>query len=110
MSDQAVHRASDLAGAGRAVVERWLGRALASDETISVNAYWPHPAPVGDARDALRRDIISQAQEIGARAPGVTEQEVDALLDEAFAAALSDRAPDPERKAIEEQHIDVAMK
>jgi hypothetical protein len=73
-----------LAGDERVIVERWLGRALSADETISVSAYRPHPAPVGDEREALRRNIITQAREIGSHAPDVTGQELDALLDEAF--------------------------
>ena len=84
MPDYSVHRAAELAGDERVVVERWLGRALSADETISVSAYRPHPAPVGEERQNLRRDIISQAREIGSRAPDITEQEVDDLLDEAF--------------------------
>jgi hypothetical protein len=46
---------------------------------------------MGDERDALQRDIIAQAREIGSRAQGVTEQEVDALLDEALAETRGNR-------------------
>ena len=84
MPDHCVHKANDLAGDERAMVERWLGRALSGDETISVNAYRPHLAPVGDERDALRHNIVSQAREIGSRATDVSEHELDALFDEAF--------------------------
>jgi hypothetical protein len=42
-------------------------------------------APVGAEREALRRDIIAQAREIGARGQDVSEDEADALADEAFA-------------------------
>jgi hypothetical protein len=41
-------------------------------------------APVGDERDALRHNIVSQAREIGSRATDVSEHELDALFDEAF--------------------------
>jgi hypothetical protein len=84
MPDHSVHRASDLHRDERLLVERWLGRSLSDDETISVNAYRPHPAPEGDKREALRREIVSQAREIGSRAQGIAENEVDALLDAAF--------------------------
>jgi hypothetical protein len=66
-------------------VERWLGRALFRDETVTLNAYRPHTAPTGAEREALRRNIIAQAREIGSRGPDVSEDEADALVDEAFA-------------------------
>ncbi len=87
MSDHSVHRASDLAGDERAVVERWLGRAISNDETISVNAYRPHAAPTGEGREVLRRAILTQAQEISSRVQDSSEEGTDALLHEAFAAA-----------------------
>ncbi len=37
MSDYSLHKANDLAGEERLLIERWLGRSLAGDETISVN-------------------------------------------------------------------------
>jgi hypothetical protein len=66
-------------------VERWLGRALFRDETVTLNAYRPHAAPAGAEREAFRRTIIAQAREIGSRGPDVSEDEADALVDEAFA-------------------------
>jgi hypothetical protein len=47
MSDHSVHKVGELAHDERLLVERWLGRALSNDETISLNAYRPHPAPTG---------------------------------------------------------------
>lgn len=85
MSDHAVHKAADLPPDERLLVERWLGRVLSGDETISVNVYRQHGAPTGDERGALRREIVTQAHEIGARAPDVSDDEINALLDEAFA-------------------------
>ena len=84
MPDHSVHKAGDLARDERLLVERWLGRPLSSDETISVNAYRPHSAPTGDEREILRREIVSQAREIGSRAQDTNEEEVDSLLDEAI--------------------------
>jgi hypothetical protein len=91
MPDHTVHKAGDLAHDERLLVERWLGRSLSNDETISVNAYWPHSAPKGDECEALRREIVAQAQEIGSRGQDATEDEVEALLDEALAAARAKR-------------------
>jgi hypothetical protein len=41
--------------------------------------------PACAEREALRRDIIAQAREIGSRGQGVSEDGDDALVDEAFA-------------------------
>ena len=91
MADHSVHKAGDLAHDERLLVERWLGRALSNDETISLNAYRPHSALAGDDREALRREIVTQAQEIGARVQDANEKDVDVLLDEAFAATRGRR-------------------
>ena len=69
MPDHSTHKAGDLARDERLVVERWLGRDLANDETISVNAY----------------------REIGSRVPDADEEYVDALLDEPIDAARDRR-------------------
>jgi hypothetical protein len=52
---------------------------------LTLNAYRPHAAPVGAEREALRRNIIAQAREIGLRGSDVSEDEADTLADEAFA-------------------------
>jgi hypothetical protein len=91
MLNHSVHKVSDLPRDERLLVERWLGRVLFDEETVSLNVYRPHFAPVGDEREALRQDIIGQAREIGSRAQNVTEDELDALLDEAFAATRGRR-------------------
>ena len=85
MPNNWAHRASDLAREERMLVERLVGRALADDETVSLNVYKPHPGPVGAESEALRREIISQAREIGSRAQEIGEEEADALVEQAFA-------------------------
>ena len=87
MPEHSVHKATDLARDERLLVERWLGRALSNDETISVKVYRPHSAPASDEREALRREIVTQAQEIGSRAQDANDKSVDSLIDEAFGAA-----------------------
>ena len=89
MADQSWHKASDLPHDERVVVERWLGRPLLNDETIRVNAYRPHSAPVGD--DHVWDEIMSQAREIGSRVPDADEASIDALVDEAFKAVRGSR-------------------
>jgi len=52
-----------------------------------VNTYGPHPAPPCGEREILWRAIVDQSREIGARVQDASEEEIDALLEEAFAAA-----------------------
>jgi len=91
MPDYSVRKASDLAGDERLLIERWLGRSLTGDETISVNAYRPHDAPSGREREALRREIVTQAREIGSRASEVSDEEADDLVREAIAHVRGQR-------------------
>jgi hypothetical protein len=91
MPDHSIHKAGDLARDERLLVERWLGRPLSNDETISVNAYRPHPAPAGEERETLRQEIVTQAREIGSRVQDANEQDVDGLFDDAIAATRDKR-------------------
>jgi hypothetical protein len=91
MPDHSIHRASDLAGDERLIVERWLGRAVSNNETISINAYRPHASPDSSKLESLRNDIVAQAREIGSRAEDMTDQELENLLGEAFADARGRR-------------------
>ncbi len=84
MPDHLVHKASDLAGDERLIVERWLGRTLSNDETISISAYRPHAAPDSEERQRLRRNIVAQARDISSRAGDISDQEIENLLSEAF--------------------------
>jgi hypothetical protein len=84
MPDHSVHKASDLASDERLIVERWLGRALSDNETISVSAYRPHTPPDSATRETLRQSIITQARAIGSRGNDIPDQEIDNLLREAF--------------------------
>lgn len=45
MSDHFVHKVHELAQNERVLIERWLGRSLSNDETISVSAYRPYASP-----------------------------------------------------------------
>lgn len=84
MANHLVHKASDLAGDERLIVEKWLGRTLANDETISINAYRPHRAPDSEERQGLRRSIMAQTRDVSSRAGDISDQEVEDLLSEAF--------------------------
>ena len=91
MPDHSVHKAGDLARDERLLVERWLGRPLSDNETISVNAYHPHSPPNSDEREILRREIVTQAREIGSHAQDAKPEDIEALLDEAIAATRGRR-------------------
>ena len=84
MPDHSVHKAGDLAGDERLLVERWLGRTLSDDETISVNACHPHPPADFADREVLRRKILAQAREIGSRAGEISDEALESLLHEAI--------------------------
>jgi hypothetical protein len=56
-----------------------------------VNAYRPYSGPTCEEREILWREILTQAREIGSRVQDTDENEVDALLDEALAAARGRR-------------------
>ena len=85
MPNHSVHKASNLAQEERMFIERWLGRALSRDETVTLNAYRPHAVPAGAESETLRRTIIAPAREIGSRGPAASDGEADAPVDEAFA-------------------------
>jgi hypothetical protein len=91
MPNYSIHKAGDLGHDERVLVERWLGRSLCNDETITLNVYRPHPAPGGAEREMLRREIMTQAREIGSRAQSANAEDVDALIDEAFSAIRGQR-------------------
>ena len=84
MPDHLVHKASDLVDGERLMIERWLGRALSDNETISISAYRPHTAPDSGERQSLRRSIVAQAHEVGARSGAISDQEVDELLNDTY--------------------------
>ena len=91
LPDFSVHKANELGADERQLFERWLGRSLDADETISINAWRPHTAAVGDRRDSLRRDILAQARQIASRAPDMSADETDSLIEEARAAVRTRR-------------------
>ncbi len=91
MSGHSLHKAGDLPPDERLLVERWLGRPLSHDDVISVKAYRPDSTPVGEERELLRQDIISQAREIGSRINDGVDEDVDALVDDAILATRATR-------------------
>ena len=76
MADHSVHNAA----IWPATSGNWLNAGLAVPLPAT------NPPPPDDERDVLRRKTITQAHDIGSRAPDAKEEEIDALLDEAVTA------------------------
>lgn len=64
---------------------------FSNDETISLNAYRPYPAPIGDEREIPLLEVVAQAREIGSRVQDVNEKDVDTLVDAAISATRGRR-------------------
>ena len=82
----AIHKASDLSPEIRHAIEALLGRSLQEDESVAVRAFRGEiikPAPVGEARDESFRRLRARIDETSQRAHGVSEEQIDAAIDEA---------------------------
>jgi hypothetical protein len=81
-----IHKARDLSPDLRRAAEALLGRNLQEDESISVRAFkgdTVKEAPTGEARAEAFRRLRARIEQSAARAPGVPEADIDALIDEA---------------------------
>lgn len=83
MSNSALRKARDLSSDVRDALEKLLGRALQEEETISVQAYPTHEAPMGRERDEAWLRLLERIDKTAARVANVPESELDALIDEA---------------------------
>ena len=90
MQNSALLRAGDLKPPVRAAFESILGRTLRDDETVSVNAYPPRPAPVGQEREDAYRRLIEHGDKLAQRVKGIPEEEIDAAIDDAVDHAHHD--------------------
>jgi len=84
MQNNALCKASELTPPLRAAFENMLGRNLQDDETLSVNAYQPRPAPTGPEREAAYQRLIEHSDKIVQKVKGVPEEEIDAAINEAI--------------------------
>src|ERR1019366_5539966 len=81
-----IHKARDLSPDLRRAAEALLGRNLQEDESISVRAFkgdTVKEAPTGEVRAEAFRRLRARIEQTAARAPGVPEADIDALIDEA---------------------------
>jgi hypothetical protein len=83
MHNNALRKAVELAPPVRAAFESVLGRHLGDEETVSISAYPPRPAPTGEAREAAYRRLLEFGDKLAERVKDVPEEEIDAAINEA---------------------------
>lgn len=83
MGDIAIHKADELPSDARRAVERVLGRVLEPDEEVSIMAFSPHPAPAGELRQHLARQLQDRMARTAERVRDIPESEQEAAIDEA---------------------------
>jgi hypothetical protein len=84
MENVSINRARDLPASARSAVENLLGRSLRDDEEVSIMALDPHPAPVGEARQASAERLRGALDQLAHKAGDVAAEEFDAVVDEAM--------------------------
>ena len=84
MPNVLVHKASELKTETRVALEAELGRSLQDDEEVSIMAFVPHAAPIGEARVDAARKLQEHFNRIDQKLKGVPEEEVAEALDEAI--------------------------
>ena len=84
MSNTATNWARDLAPPVKAAIESLLGRSLQDDEQVSVRAFHRHAAPQGEAWQKAAHRLEEQLGRMAERAKEVSQDEVEAALDEAL--------------------------
>jgi L-lactate utilization protein LutC len=68
----------------KAAIESLLGRRLEDDEQVSVQAFRPHEAPQGEARRHAARRLEEHLDQMAGKVKDVSEEEMEAALDEAL--------------------------
>ena len=83
MSNSALRKARDLSPNVRNALESLLGRSLREEETVSIQTYPTHEAPVGREKEEAWKRLMVRIDLTATRVPDVPEAELDALIDEA---------------------------
>lgn len=81
MENAVLRKVTELPADARQAMEHILGRSLREDEAISINVY--KPVPGGQARVETSRRLLERIDKTAQRARGVSEEEIDAAIDEA---------------------------
>lgn len=93
MSEMRVHEVLSLSAQERAVLEKLVGHELRDGQVVGVQSDPVlKPAPTGEERKKAARELKAAMDDLAAQVePGVTADELDALIDEARDAVRSGR-------------------
>ncbi len=83
MPNNALRKARDLSPNVRNALETLLDRPLQEEETVSIQVYPTHNAPMGLEREEAWTRLLDRIDRTAARVKDVPEAELDALIDEA---------------------------
>ena len=81
MQNGALRKVTELSVDTRHAMEGILGRSLQEDEVVSITTY--KSAPRGRAREEASTRLLERIDKTGKRAEGVSEEQIDAAIDEA---------------------------
>ena len=84
MANVVIHKAGELRPQTRAALEAELGRSLHEDEEVSIMAFLPHEAPVGEDRLEARQRLEDHLNRIDHKMKGVPEEEIEEAINEAL--------------------------
>ena len=92
MSNNALRKVRDLSPDVRNAMEVLLGRPLQEEETVSIQTYPTHEAPVGREREEAWKRLLDRIDRTAVRARDVAEGDLDSLIDEATEYVRRQRA------------------
>ena len=81
MQNGALRKVTELSSDVRIAMEGLIGRSLREDEAIAINVY--NPAPSGEMRRQISRQLLERVDKTAAKAVGISDDEIDAAIDEA---------------------------
>jgi len=84
VSSVLIQRVSEMRPQTRAALEAELGRRLQDDEEVSIMAFAPHDAPMGEARREAAQRLREHLARIDEKTKGVPEAEIEDALGEAL--------------------------
>jgi hypothetical protein len=84
VSSVLIHKAAELRPQTRAALEAELGRPLQDDEEVSIMAFLPHAAPMGETRREAARRLEEHLTRIDEKTKSVPEGEIEDALDDAL--------------------------